>query len=430
MPQSMIDNEFDKLLQEIKVDYRESARKHKAFERARKIKTVDQLMRIVLLYCGVDQSLREVTGNMTMLGTELTDQSVLERLEKCQPWLQDVVSKMLALPASLTSALPKQKRLIVADMTDVVGPGAAGSQWRVHLVTDVRTMQLTEINISDYHTVESLYLINAQANDLILADRAYCRRNAIFETVSVGTELILRYNHKSVPVYDLEGRKIDLIKHFGKQKRETITTTEVMINSHQGEERKVWLHCYRLSKKAAVVAEKKCRRKNHKVKSGVSELTLFMSNLVVVLSTIPPTQLSAAVVLELYRCRWQIELVIKRFKSLLNLDQLRTRLNSTLAQVWLYGKMLYVLLMESAARRVAADTYQFDSNRTQTPWRILKLICHSINRVITGSLHWQEANWRKTLRVLSERKRKRTLQTLPFAITRYLSNFTELASVA
>ena len=34
------------------------AREHKAFVRAKKVKTPEELLRLVLLYCGLDQSLR------------------------------------------------------------------------------------------------------------------------------------------------------------------------------------------------------------------------------------------------------------------------------------------------------------------------------------------------------------------------------------
>ena len=38
--------------------------------------------------------------------------------------------------------------------------------------------------------------------------------------------------------------------------------------------------------------------------------------------------------------RWQVELAIKRLKSLLNIDQLRAKKNSALADLYLHGKLL------------------------------------------------------------------------------------------
>ncbi len=55
LPLNNFDTTFEGFLQELPEDYRELAIECKAFCRSRKIKTPDQLMRVVLCYCGVDQ---------------------------------------------------------------------------------------------------------------------------------------------------------------------------------------------------------------------------------------------------------------------------------------------------------------------------------------------------------------------------------------
>ena len=83
--------------------------------------------------------------------------------------------------------------------------------------------------------------------------------------------------------------------------------------------------------------------------------------------TIPiPDDFPTADVLEFYRLRWQIELVFKRLKSLLHLDQLPAK-DPDLARCWIYAKIIAALLLEdmsghvidspprAAHRRAAAD---------------------------------------------------------------------------
>ena len=48
--------------------------------------------------------------------------------------------------------------------------------------------------------------------------------------------------------------------------------------------------------------------------------------------------LSAQTIMGLYRCRWQVEIAIKRWKSVLDVDALRAKATSPLAEVWLHGK--------------------------------------------------------------------------------------------
>jgi IS4 transposase len=50
--------------------------------------------------------------------------------------------------------------------------------------------------------------------------------------------------------------------------------------------------------------------------------------------------LPTATLAALYRVRWQAELAIKRLKSLLDIDRLRAREHSALAELYLHGKLL------------------------------------------------------------------------------------------
>ena len=63
-PPQPLDNLFDQFLQELPPDYREQAYEFKAFTRVRKIRSVDQLLQLVLLYCGLDLSLRGCAGQI------------------------------------------------------------------------------------------------------------------------------------------------------------------------------------------------------------------------------------------------------------------------------------------------------------------------------------------------------------------------------
>ena len=53
----------------------------------------------------------------------------------------------------------------------------------------------------------------------------------------------------------------------------------------------------------------------------------------------------------LYRVRWQVELVIKRLKSILNINQLRARKDGLLADLYLNGKLLYAWVLEKRTRQ-------------------------------------------------------------------------------
>src|SRR5712692_2556956 len=122
MPPTEPDTLFEDLLQDSPPETIAMSYEFKAFVRARKIKTPQQLLRAVLLYCGLDQSLREVAGTMTLLVQRLTDSSIAERLAACRPWFKALLPKMLGHTALAT--LPHNRRCIVIDGSTVQGPGA------------------------------------------------------------------------------------------------------------------------------------------------------------------------------------------------------------------------------------------------------------------------------------------------------------------
>jgi hypothetical protein len=101
----------------------------------------------------------------------------------------------------------------------------------------------------------------------------------------------------------------------------------------------------RKSRLAAERAQRKARRKAQTHQHQVSAEALELSKYVLVLTTLAPQSWSAAQVLELYRCRWQIKLAFKRLKSLLQLGQLPKQ-DPASARAWLQLKLLLALIME------------------------------------------------------------------------------------
>ena len=65
LPLTDPDTLFEELLQDLPSEVCLMAREFKAFVRAKKVKTPEHLLRIVLLYCGLDKSLRTVAGTFT-----------------------------------------------------------------------------------------------------------------------------------------------------------------------------------------------------------------------------------------------------------------------------------------------------------------------------------------------------------------------------
>jgi hypothetical protein len=171
LPLTDPDTLFAELLQDLPPETIPMAWEFKAFVRAKKVKTPEQLLRLVFLYCGLDQSLREVAGNFTLLYERITDQSVAERLRACGPWMQALLGTMLRLPPEVV--LPPGFRFVVIDASTVQAPGATGTDYRLHISMDLVALEFIEILVTDVHTGETLKHFALCEDDVAVTDRGY-----------------------------------------------------------------------------------------------------------------------------------------------------------------------------------------------------------------------------------------------------------------
>lgn len=419
-PLTNADTLFEQLLQDLPPETLQLAREFKAFVRAKKVKTPEQLLRLVLLYCGLDKPLREVAGTFAVLYEPLTDQSVAERLRACRPWVKAMLGQML--PMAAVARLPEGLRFVVIDASSIQAPGAKGTDHRLHISMDLVSLQFIDVLVSDVHTGETLKHFTLGPGDVALTDRGYAQAQGMSDAVKRGAALIVRLNPFSVVLCDATGQPLSLSDALKRQKTETIRTLEVVIQASDGkDEVRGWVHAYRLSTEQAGRARQKCRQRHKKGTPKVK--TLYLAGWVLVFTTLAPEVLSAETIMRLYRCRWQVELAIKRWKSVLDVDALRAKARSPLAEVWLHGKLLYALLLERRMRRQLGDSWgQLDQERAVTWWRIWGMLKDEIAPMVTGSLFWQDEAWAACLKVLAERPRRRKLQQLPPEVVAVLSH--------
>ena len=411
LPLTDPDTLFEELLQDLPPETVQMARAFKAFVRAKKVKTPEHLLRVVFLYCGLDKSLREVAGTFTALYESMTDQAVAERLRACGPWVKAMLRRML--PLSAVDTLPQGRRFVVIDASSIQAPGATGTDHRLHIAMDLVSLQFLEVFVSDVHTGETLKHFTLAPGDVAVADRGYAHCQGMSAAIQQGADLIVRLHPFSVVLCDAGGVPLELCAALRRQHMETLRTLAVALYATGGQhEVRGWVHAYRLNAEQANRARQKCRQ-GHKKGTPTAE-SLLLAGWVLVFTTLAPAVLSAQTIMALYRCRWQVEIAIKRWKSVLDVDALRAKAHSPLAAVWLHGKLLYALMLERRMRRQLGDRWgRLDQERVGTWWRVWGLLKDEIAPMITGALFWKEGAWAACLKVLMERPRRRTLQQLP-----------------
>lgn len=411
LPFGTVDTTFESFLQELPEDYQELALEFKAFCRSRKIKTPEQLMQVVMCYCGIDAVLRETAGNFTLLEERISDTALHKRLKACVPWVKALLSRMMG--EAFQPATEGRLRFLIVDGSTVQAPGAKGTDYRLHIAIDLVRLHLVHVKVTDAHESERLDHYPLQDGDVVVLDRGYNQAQMWIDHADRGISLIVRYNPHSLNLYDAEGQKIDVDAVLGKATAAEVCLP-VQVRSKKKEFMKGYLHARRLPAAQAAQARRRARAEARKKGRIVQQRTLTLAEWVLLFTTLAPEVLPAETVMALYRVRWQVELAIKRLKSISNMDHLRAKKDSVLADLYLHGKLLYAWVIEKRlGRRCGLDWNRLDHPRRATPWRVVKLLQQELTSAISGVRQWDFRRWAEALKVMQERPRRRPLQTVP-----------------
>lgn len=416
---------FEEYLQDLPLDYREMAIEFKAFVKPRKVKNPTDLLLLVFIFCGADKALRDVAGNFTLLRERISDTAVQKRLQACVPWVKALLKKMWPgiekVPFDKLRAPQNALRLIVIDGSSVSVPGANGTSYRLHLAINLFDLSFIHVEVTDKSVGESLALYPLTKGDVVLLDRGYNHPQVILEHHARDVQVILRLNPYSMPLFETDGEtRLNLYEILKKAKNHEFCIPVQLIKN--GKSVPAYVHARRLPEDKISEARRKCkaRAKNKKPKKE----TLLYAEWVLIFTTVEPEILDTETICTLYGLRWQVELVIKRLKSLLDIDKLRAKEKSLLNDIWLYGKLLFATLLTKRSDKLfGTDNLDIEQQRTITPWRIWKMLKDEAVTKIIGALFWKPEQIQAALVVMKERPRKRKLKTLPLSIAQLASIF-------
>ncbi len=267
------------------------------------------------------------------------------------------------------------------DATTVKEPGKTGSLWRVHYSVRLPSLACDFFRLTETEGVgtgESFVQFPIEAGDYLLADRGYSTVRGLRHVVQAGGLVTVRVNTASLVLETAEGQPFDLLAAVRTLRRAgRIGSWDVRAVDAAGVAASGRACALRKTREAIRIAHKSLRRQASKRGKQLQPETLEYAKYVIVFTTFPATEFSAADVLEWYRTRWQVELVFKRFKSLAELGHLPKH-DEHSAKAWLYGKLFVALLVEKLighARAISPWGYQLEPKTA--PARLARLPVHA-----------------------------------------------------
>ena len=350
----VMDEDWPLLLSMMPSGWQELARETQALKGLRQDKDVSVCLRILLLHLACGYSLREtaVRAREAQLA-DLSDVALLKRLRKSKNWLQALCCRLLEEQATLTRPVTGLSLRLI-DATVVQEPGPTGSTWRIHY--SLRWPQLS----CDYFELtpaqgkgngESLTHFPVQGGEHLLADRGYSNYASVQHVAAHGAVVTVRLNPQAVRLVDAAQKLFALRQKLRSLKKTSqVGCWPVALTGAAGQTPVAGRLCVLRKSQAAIAkaratAIRSANRNGHELQPA----TLLYAEYVMVFTTAPPS-LTAQQILEIYRLRWQIELVFKRFKQLAQLGHLPKE-DEESSKAWLYGKLFVALLTERLIQR-------------------------------------------------------------------------------
>lgn len=278
-----------------------------------------------LAYGVSDLSLKDVAAWACALDlASITGPGLFYRLRAGGKWLEGVLAQVLQ---SRMEAAPSGFRLRIVDATVVCGPGSKGAEWRMHAKVDACSGRLESVEVTDEHGGEKLSRFKFSPSDIVLGDRCYATARGLHAVARARACSVVRINPHSIKLCTPDRRRVRLLElqDVVPTAGETVFDVAVPVPpSKKSKSHKPW-------KEKQAVAWIVARVVAARTRNG---------EVIWVLTTLPAEKATPLQILLLYKIRWQVELLFKRLKSVLNLDALPSPRQGPTARSWLLARLL------------------------------------------------------------------------------------------
>ncbi len=321
-----------------------TAREFGAFQRARKVRDAEDLLRLAFLYGPAHLSLRSTAATAEEAGlASLSDKGVLGRLRKAGNWLDHLLQCLLRDRQGLSAAPAADGlKLSLVDGSVICAPGSEGTDWRLHARFDPGRGSFTDLVLSQGTVGERVDRTEIAAGQTTIQDRGYARVRDFQAALAAKAHFITRIGWRSLRLLNAERQPIDVLS--------------LLPPADQPVDHTVWLKgiavplrvvIQRIPPEKAEQQRKRVARKASKAGRRSDPRTALAAGYVMLITSLPATT-TAAMVLAEYRGRWQIEVAFKRIKSIAGIDRLPA-FDPRLARTWLLAHLIAAVLTDEIA---------------------------------------------------------------------------------
>ena len=345
--------------------WKEAAKETGALVRSRNISTPEELLRLNFLYqtsgdsYGLTSALTQISENQTGLNKT----AVQKRITNSAEWLKWILLHLCQEEKYLTEPPEwlKDYRVCLTDASDYSKQGSKNADVRFHHMIELFTFNIVEFYFTEASEGEKISRFkNLQSKDIIIADRAYGTIKGMEYVVSKDADFLFRLKARAFNLYTEEKELFDLTA-FLQENYSAGKKIDLDLFYKSGKEyRPVRICAIGKNEKDIEKSHKHTQKSNSKKNRGkISDLQKIYSQYVVVATSLP-NDISVEQILELYRMRWQIELVFKRLKSIFGGEFCAKKKEAV--EAWFYGKLLLATVCEILVKRGRFSPYNAENS--------------------------------------------------------------------
>lgn len=249
------------------------------------------MLRGILVYVFCLGSFRQLGSWATSIGlSQSGERAWAKRTRQAASWLLWLVQTLLAPSESDQPRLGPEGfagRIHLVDATHLRTWSRSGESRRLHSSYDLLAGRLEQVLLTDHPTGEGVRHFRFAPGDIVVADSAYCRRQAILEQLDAGVQVLIRLHWSSTPLLCEDGQTpFDLSRWLRHAQASGEDEAKVVIQVHKRQQ-SLRLLVVRLSPDVAKRAHS--RRKTHARKNGRTnqDLTIQLADWLVVLTSLP-----------------------------------------------------------------------------------------------------------------------------------------------
>jgi hypothetical protein len=284
-----------------------------ALRRRRGVRNGELLVRTLCL-CGLPKATFDLASRTarSLHLAEMSPQALFNRMVASEALMEGLFRHALGHAADRVESW-NGLRLLAIDASTLTGPGAKGTDQRLHVVYDLGKALPVSVDLTNAKGGETFRRHRCFGHgDLLLADACYGVGPGLTSALRTGARVLVRFNFESIRLLGEDDEKIH------PEQAEGVLPEEGFVD-----------FCAYLPDWPAPLRVVGGRNREGKA--------------VWLLTDLPTEDLPTERARDLYSRRWQIELFFKRLKSVLDLDELPSR-DGPSVRPWVWTKLLLATL--------------------------------------------------------------------------------------